>query len=453
MRPARVTSGEAFRSTVLVLAIVALVLASTGWLVLARTTAVLEDQVKARVTEDFKLLQEAQDRGGEQALAEFISWATKTRSATAFAFGMFTTTNVYVTGTLKQAPAFRGWGVIDMVWPASKRHDSLLVYAGDIGDHMLVVGRSLQEVRATGEAVLQVLAIAGFIIALTGLVTGYTFSRGTSLKLRTMARTLEQVSRGDSSIRLPIGHTNDQIDFVSRQINLYLDRLADLMVMMRNTAIAIAHDLKSPLNRVSILVQEAANSRDPEQVSVSLDKVQEEMDGLRATLDTILRISRIEASDDVSTFHPFDLPALLDDLVQTFEPVFEAQGQSIRYVPPSELISPVFGDRRMIQQLLVNLIENSGRYAGQGAVVELSAAQQDGAPVAMVADNGPGIPADKRGSVLEPFFRMNPERNAPGTGLGLAMVKAIATRHHATITLSDNAPGLRVSVAFPPPMA
>lgn len=433
-----------------VTAIVVVVMGFAGWYVYTQVTGALTEQLRLRITEDYSLISQAYDRGGEQGMVEFIDQATATRSATTFSFGMFGRDGRYFIGSVTKAPQFSGWGVVPVDGTDASEPNQQMAYAGEIGDHVVVVGLTSRIVQRVGDAVIRALAVAGLAIVAAGLLTAFAFSRGTSFKLHAMTRTLEQVGRGNSDIRLPIGSANDQIDFVSREINGYLDRLAELMATMRNTAIAIAHDLRSPLNRVSILLQDAESSQEPEQLRAALDTVHKEIEGLGSILDTILRISRIEASDETSSFDSLDLAPILRDLAETFEPVLEASGQTIAVLPVEGFISPAFADRRMIQQLLVNLIENAGHYAGQGAHVELALMEANGAPVVVVSDNGPGIPQDKRRSVFEPFFRMSPERNAHGTGLGLALVQAIATRHRARVTLWDNNPGLRVMIEFAP---
>jgi signal transduction histidine kinase len=237
---------------------------------------------------------------------------------------------------------------------------------------------------------------------------------------------------------------------VSRQINDHLDRLSDLLASMRNTIVAIAHDLKSPLNRAYILLQDAAEDTSTANERSKLQRAQAEMETLREVLDTVLRISRIETSDDSSNFAPFSPTALVQDLAQTFEPVIEAAGQTLRSADlPAEAV-PIFGDRKMVQQMLVNLIENASRYAGDGAVIDVGVTAAAGGAVVTIADNGPGIPPSQREEVFQPFRRLNGSRNSPGAGLGLALVKAVAARHRAKVELSDNHPGLRVTLSFPP---
>lgn len=450
LQGSRATSGEAFRAMLFVVVAIAIALGLAGWFVYAQTTHALERQVRSRIIEDFHLIEQAYSSGGDLRMIDFVNAATATRGMGTFAFGLFGPDGKPLAGTITALPDFVGWGVIDTDATGAGSAEPILCYSANVGGHLVVAGRSLGIMYATGSAVLQALAIAGLSIGFAALVTAYLFGRVTSQKLKVMARTLDQVSRGDSTVRLPVGRQNDQIDYVSRQINGHLDRLSDLMMTMRNTATAIAHDLRSPMNRMSILLQEAEQAKTVEQWQDYLHKTEDELADLLSTLDTILRISRIEASDDMSGFRTVALSPLLADLVETYEPVMETKGQTIRLIgAPGDVA--VFGDRRMLQQLLVNLIENAGRYAGEGAHVEVAANAINGAPTITIADNGPGIPAEHRAKVFEPFFRLNPERNALGTGLGLALVRVIATRHRAEITLSDNGPGLKVTLVFPAP--
>ncbi len=436
----------------LVTAVLVIVLSIAGLFAYNRISSALTEQLRASVAEDFVLMQDAEQRAGELGLAQFITWASATRAAPSFAFGLFTQGGVAVAGNIATAPAFTGWGTITLPATATEPARAMLARAGMIGDHIVVVAGANEAASQVGEAVLGTLTLAGLVIALSGLAVGYIASQSASRKLRQLARTLESVAGGNTEVRLPISDRNDQFDFVSREINAYLDRLSELMASLRNTAIAIAHDLKSPLNRVSILLQNAV-AAPPEETAGYLERVEDEMEGLKATLDTILRISRIEASDDTSAFAPFDMGAMLADLAQTFAPVMEDQQQTIAYMAPSGPVSPAFGDRRMLQQLLVNLIENAARYAGPGAAITLGLAEGHSAPVVWVSDSGPGIPAEQRDSVFAPFYRMNAERDERGTGLGLAMVKAIAARHRAGIVLEDANPGLTARLTLLPQAA
>jgi signal transduction histidine kinase len=125
------------------------------------------------------------------------------------------------------------------------------------------------------------------------------------------------------------------------------------------------------------------------------------------------------------------------------------------------------GDRHLLSQAVANLIDNALKYgdpeSGDGDIA-IRVRQTDGRVVIEVADRGPGIPEGDRESVFDRFVRLEPSRSTPGNGLGLSLVRAVAHRHEATVTLSDNHlagghlagehfagghPGLKVQIEFP----
>lgn len=450
MRRASPFSGIALRSAVAVLAVFAIVLPVTGYAILRNTQTTIEEQIRSAITGDVNLLHDANVAGGEGELINFIHDSLATRSDRQFAFGLFKRDGRPIAGNIDSLPHFRGWGELDH-GVGGGDGSPFLGYVEALDDDVIVVGHSQRAMSAISNSILGSLIVAGVVLGIAAIGIGYALNRQVSVKLAVIDRTLDAVSRGNGDIRLPIGHANDQIDHVSEQINAHLDRLSDYMASMRNTIVAIAHDLKSPLHRAYMLLQEATDSAQPGSSGDKLERALAEMEALREIIETVLRISRIESSDDSSRFSTFSAADLLRDLAQTFEPVLQGAGQTLdasRLVAGSGTIR---GDRRMIAQLLVNLIENANRYAGDGAKVALKVETgPDGGTLIKVSDSGPGIPEAFREEVFEPFRRLEPERNLPGAGLGLALVNAIAVRHHAHVTLGDNAPGLVVTVAFPP---
>ena len=107
------------------------------------------------------------------------------------------------------------------------------------------------------------------------------------------------------------------------------------------------------------------------------------------------------------------------------------------------------GDRHLLSQALANLLDNSLKYAGGGVIsrsgfFEPMRAQFLKSPIADQA-----FPEADREAVFDRFVRLEPSRSTPGNGLGLSLVRAVAHRHHGTVMLADNRPGLRVRLEFP----
>ncbi len=106
------------------------------------------------------------------------------------------------------------------------------------------------------------------------------------------------------------------------------------------------------------------------------------------------------------------------------------------------------GDRELLTLMLVNLVENALRHAGACAQVRVCAAREGAGAVVSVADNGPGVPQAERERIFDRFYRLERSRSTPGSGLGLALVAAVARLHGASVGLADARPGLEVRVVF-----
>ena len=107
------------------------------------------------------------------------------------------------------------------------------------------------------------------------------------------------------------------------------------------------------------------------------------------------------------------------------------------------------GDRDLLMQMLVNLLENALHHTPTKTVIRLSLEIWEGRPVVTIADSGPGIPKNEQKRVFERFYRLDRSRSSPGNGLGLSLVAAIASLHGIDFELQDNEPGLKVVLRFP----
>jgi signal transduction histidine kinase len=139
------------------------------------------------------------------------------------------------------------------------------------------------------------------------------------------------------------------------------------------------------------------------------------------------------------------------DVGEAYAPVAEDRGQRLKAIVASAPL--IQGDRELLTQMVANLIENPIRHCPADVEITIGLALEGGSPVLRVADTGPGIPASEREKVFRRYYRLEASRTTPGSGLGLALVKAVADLHGASVELSDNNPGLRVTVRFPAPAA
>ena len=291
-----------------------------------------------------------------------------------------------------------------------------------------------------------------------------------SLLRRALARvsnTAAAISAGDLSRRIAIGGRGDEFDQLSETINDMLDRIARLMDGVRQVSNAIAHDLRTPIARARARLEDAARSHagaepaDAPALQAAIERAVGDLDGVVSVFQALLRISEIEAGARRSAFAPVDLTGLLIDLIELYGAAAEEGGQVLTLAMP-DTVPSLWGDRDLIQQAVANLLDNALKFSPpEGRVrvmVEVDAAMIE----VIVADDGPGIPLGERGRAPQRFYRGEGARSTPGSGLGLALVQAVAVLHGGSLRLGDNrlgdagfsenrvemGPGLRVTLSL-----
>jgi signal transduction histidine kinase len=142
-----------------------------------------------------------------------------------------------------------------------------------------------------------------------------------------------------------------------------------------------------------------------------------------------------------------DLAALARELVELYRPEAATREITLEYNGADS--APTHGNSQLLAQVLVNLIENAIKYVSPNGRIDVSVASEPDGIVLQVADNGPGIPASDRQRILQPFVRLERDREQVGSGLGLSLVAAVMRLHRGTIELLDNHPGLIARCKLP----
>jgi signal transduction histidine kinase len=327
---------------------------------------------------------------------------------------------------------------------------SYRVYSGSVGGNILTVALSFSETEE-----LETIVLMGFGWA-TLLITGLAIAGGALLasrvqrRLDAIAATMVAVSHGNLDARIPLIGNGDDIDMVSSQVNGALDRLSALVDGMKQVSASIAHDLKTPLNRLQMILETASDKMATRQdASDDLAEARAESLQINGTFDALLRIAQIEAGARKARFAAVDLDRVMGDIAEIYDDVAEDDGKSLSISAAQGSGAQIHGDRELLTQLFANLVENSLRHCPPGTAIELSVTRRQDQVLASVSDNGPGIPADEREKVFRRLYRLDKSRTTPGNGLGLSLVRAIADLHGASIALEDCRPGLAVIISFP----
>ena len=281
------------------------------------------------------------------------------------------------------------------------------------------------------------------LVALAVALGAYPIVRRLTKRLETLQRGVERWGQGDLSTRLPVSG-QDEVAFLAERFNSAAERVQTLMLSHKALLANASHELRSPLARIrmglELLGHDAAHESQRAEVARNID----ELDQL---IDEILLASRLDVRDanEASAIGPTEEV----DLVGLAAEECSRTGAELDV---AEGISPVLvqGHAKLLRRLLRNLLENARRYgqpAGSTEPVRLGISlPAPGRGPAMVQlcvdDRGPGVPAELRERIFEPFYRLpGASESVGGVGLGLSLVKSIAIRHLGSVRCEDRPGG------------
>ncbi len=310
------------------------------------------------------------------------------------------------------------------------------------GGFRLLVGRDVRGTAQLRELLRSTLVSSAVLVALLGLVGGLVLRNLFRRMVADVSATAAAIARGELGERVRRSGRGDEFDRMAEAINTMLDRIGRLMDGVREISNSIAHDLRTPVARARARLEDAAvHAHGEAELRAAVDRAVADLDGITAVFQALMRIAEIEAGARRAAFADVDLGPLLADLADLYGALAEERGLQLRLNVPDTL--PVFGDRELVQQAVANLLDNAIKFSPSGGEVRLTARRAGATAQIEITDRGPGIPEADRGRATERFFRGEQARSTPGSGLGLALVQAVAQLHDGTLVLQNAQPGLR----------
>ena len=321
-----------------------------------------------------------------------------------------------------------------------------LVYRYELPDNYhLLVGRDVQVRVQLGNLLTDAL-IWAVAIVLAMATAGAVIVR--SLFRRTVASvsaTAAAIAPGDFARRVTLSGRGDEFDQLAEVINDMLDRIGRLMDGVRQVSNAIAHDLRTPITRARARLEEAArNAESNADLHAAIDRATIDLDDIVTVFQALLRIAEIEAGSRRASFRRVDVVTALEGVADLYGAVAEEKGVDLTVSHPKRL--EINGDAALIQQAVANLVDNAVKFSPEHGSVKLAAAREAHHIRITVTDQGPGIPEEDRSRATERFYRGDTARGTPGSGLGLALVQAVAYLHGGVLRLEDARPGLRATI-------
>ncbi len=329
--------------------------------------------------------------------------------------------------------------VIDTIEVTGRKHKVRTAYSFIGPGIILHLGQSMQSEDRLLQVFRRIFILTMGALFLLAVVAGWFMARRALRGVASITRTAQQISARSLQERVPVPGDEDEIDQLAITFNAMLDRIQELVTGIKEMSDNIAHDLKSPITRIRGLAEITLTTAGgiAEYEAMAADTI-EDCDRLLDMINTMLMISRTDAGVDPGALESMDVAKMIRDACELMAPI--AEDKAIALTCIAEGAVPLAGDRRMVQRMVANLLDNAIKYTPRSGTITVSCRVDAEHTVLAVADTGLGIEASELLHIFDRFYRCDASRSEPGTGLGLSLVRAVAVAHGGEVSVTS-APG------------
>jgi len=241
---------------------------------------------------------------------------------------------------------------------------------------------------------------------------------------------------------LPIENPDDELGHLARVFNDALARLEGSFEQLRRFTADASHELRTPLTAIRTVGEVGIRTDgDVRHYREVVGSMLEETNGLTRLVDSLLTISRADSGNIQLNRTVFSLVTAVRQAAALVDVLADEKGQKLSVEGDNDVV--VYGDRVILRQALVNMIDNAVKYSPRGGSILIRVAQSGENARVEIQDSGPGIPPEHRDHIFERFYRVDQgrSRGAGGAGLGLAIVKWAVEAHGGRVNLVCGAKG------------
>ncbi len=307
---------------------------------------------------------------------------------------------------------------------------------------------ALEDLRETA---LTVAAALLGLSALLALALGVSLGRQWLARFEAISRTAGKIAAGDLTQRIGTSKRDDEFDLLAGHLNAMLARIETAVAGMREVSDNVAHDLRKPLTRLNTRLDVVlAQPRQADAYREALAQTAADAAEIMRTFDALLSIARLEAGSDIAAPEVFDLASVVRGVTELYADEAEDEGRPFNVDLAGN--QRVHGQPALLSQALANLLDNAFKYTPPAVAITVRLTQENACASLEVIDHGDGIPASDHVRMTERFVRGDAARSQSGSGLGLALVKAITVAHSGRLELADT-PGGGLTVRLSLPLA
>lgn len=402
-------------------------------------------QLDSMVVDESRTLEEEYATGGERELAEAVAEREASSSSTRMLYAVFAPDGRRIYGSLRTTRPHPGVHPIRFYDPGEGPGDSARAAIVDLpnGNRVVVAVDSEWVERVEGVVVI-IFSLAFIGVLVVGFGGAVILGSYLQRRLHSISTSAEAIIAGDIRRRIPVSPRTDEFDQLAVTLNRMLDRIEGLLDNLQQVSSDIAHDLRTPLARLRNHLERGSLASNDE--ALIPDAIRQ-VDEVLSLFAAILRVAEVESGETKRFFAPVDVTALLTEVAESFAPSFEDAGRTFLWAIEPKLM--IDGDRDLLAQAMINLVENAQRHTPAGTIVRMTAVAAGGVVSLQVEDNGPGVPKSDLSRITKRFARLESSRNTAGHGLGLSLVSAVAKLHGGRLVLRTTKTGLSAIIELP----
>jgi hypothetical protein len=441
-------SSAAYRLALLNFAVFAAGLAVLGTVVFVVMHISFVRQLDAGIAEEARTLASEYKSGGGRELGEAIAEREQAGSPERMLYAVFAPDGRRIGGSLRAKRPNLGFHRVTFIDPREGVDVARGLGVDLSPNERLLVAADGDWIERIDRTVVGVFLGAFIVACALGFLAAAVLGRYLRGRLRSISSTAEAIIAGHVRRRMPVSGRGDEFDELAKTLNRMLDRIEGLLENLRQISSDIAHDLRTPLARLRSRLEEGvlrapAGGGTVQLIEDSIGQV----DDVLALFAAILRIAEVESGETRRFFGPVDVSDLATELAESYAPALADGGRNLLWrIEPGLMVE---GDRELLAQALVNLIENAQSHTPPGTLIRLTAIGAGEHVCLQVMDDGPGVPEVDLARIPKRFTRLDTSRNRKGYGLGLNLVSAAARLHRGHLQLKNGKPGLIAIIDLP----